>query len=254
MTKRIIVALVALSFGIAFESGCATKKYVRTRIAERVQPLENRTSELEETSRRNTTQISQLNSQLSDVTTRVGHAQDTADRAAASAEQANTRITGIESNVEDIRNNLDKYTIMNTSMVFFRPGSVVLTGEAMAQLDQVASQIPDRNGFVLEITGYGDTPRPGKYNDSLAQQRAAAVERYLADRHSIPIMRMYALGFGAAGPMTRPVTSSQGGEAALAPGSQVRRRVDITILVNSAVRNQNPTRPVRTSSRSGNQL
>jgi len=253
MTNRIIVALVALSLGIAFESGCATKKYVRNRIAERVQPLENRTSELEETSRRNTTQISQLNSQLSDVTTRVGHAQDTADRASASAEQANTRITGIESNVEDIRNNLDKFTVMNTSMVFFRPGSVVLTSEAMAQLDQVATQIPDRTGYVLEITGYGDTPRPGRYNDNLAQQRAEAVERYLADRHNIPIMRMYALGFGAASPITRPV-SSDAREAALAPGSQVRRRVDVTILVNSAVRNQNPTRSVKTSSRSGNQL
>jgi len=253
MTNRIIVALVAHSFGIAFQSGCATKKYVRNRIAERVQPLENRTSELEETSRRNTTQISQLNSQLSDVTTRVGHAQDTADRAAASAEQANTRITGIESNVEDIRNNLDKYTILNTSMVFFRTGSVVLTNEAMAQLDQVAGQIPDRSGFVLEITGYGDTLRPSRFNDNLAQQRAEAVERYLADRHSVPIMRMYALGFGAAGVISRPISGETGGTA-LAPGAQVKRRVDITVLVNSAVRNQNPTRSVRTGSRAGNQF
>src|SRR5215471_1717863 len=174
MTNRIIVALVALSFGIAFQSGCATKKYVRNRIAERVQPLENRTSELEETSRRNTTQISQLNSQLSDVATKVGRAQDTADRAVASAEQANTRITGIETNVEDIRNNLDKYTVQNTTMVFFRPGSVILTSEAIAQLDQLAFQIPDRNGIVLEITGYGDTARSSRYNQSLAQSRAEA--------------------------------------------------------------------------------
>jgi len=253
MTKRIITALIALTVGIAFESGCATKKYVRNRIAERVQPLENRTSELEETSRRNTTQISQLNSQLSDVTTRVGHAQVTADRAVASAEQANTRIAGIESNVEDIRSNLDKYTVQNTSMVFFRPGSVVLTNEAMAQLDQVARQVTDRSGFVLEITGYGDTSRPGRYNDNLAQHRAEAVERYLADRHNIPIMRMYAFGFGAAGPMTQTVSSVGGREAIPAPSGQVRRRVDITLLVNSAVRNPNPSRStVKTSTRAGN--
>src|SRR5215831_9787091 len=245
MTKRLIAAVFALTVGVAFESGCATKKYVRNRIAERVQPLENRTSELEETSRRNTTQISQLNSQLSDVTTKVGRAQDTADRAVASAEQANTRIAGIESNVEDIRNNLDKYTVQNTSMVFFRPGSVRLTSEAMAQLDQVASQITDRSGFVLQITGYGDTARPSRYNDNLAQQRAEAVERYLADRHNIPIMRMYALGFGGAGVISRPISGETGGTA-LAPGAQVTRRVDITVLVNSAVRNQNPTRSVRT--------
>jgi len=253
MTKRLIAAVFALTVGVAFESGCATKKYVRNRIAERVQPLENRTSELEETSRRNTTQISQLNSQLSDVTTKVGRAQDTADRAVASAEQANTRIAGIESNVEDIRNNLDKYTVQNTSMVFFRPGSVRLTSEAMAQLDQVASQITDRSGFVLQITGYGDTARPSRYNDNLAQQRAEAVERYLADRHNIPIMRMYALGFGAAGPTPQTVSSVGGREATPAPGGQVRRRVDIALLVNSAVRNPNPSRStVKTSSRAWN--
>lgn len=253
MTRRLIIALLALTVGFAFESGCATKKYVRNRIAERVQPLENRTSELEETSRRNTTQISQLNAQLSDVTTRVGRAQDTADHAVASAEQANTRIAGIESNVEDIRNNLDKYTVQNTSMVFFRPGSVLLTNEAMAQLDQVASPITDRSGFVLEITGYGDTARPSRYNDNLAQRRAEAVERYLADRHNIPIMRMYALGFGAAAPMPQTISSAGGAEAIPPPGGQVKRRVDITLLVNRAVRNPNPTRStVKTNTRTGN--
>src|SRR5262249_31702242 len=143
-------------------------------------------------------------------------------------------------------------TVQNTSMVFFRPGAVVLTNEAMAQLDQVAYQITDRSGFVLEITGYGDTLRPGKYNDNLAQQRAEAVERYLADRHNIPIMRMYALGFGGAGPMSQNVSSRGGVEAAPSSGSQVRRRVDITLLVNSAARNQNPTRAtMKPGARSG---
>lgn len=247
MINKVITAVFVLMFAVSFETGCATKKYVRNRIAERVQPLENRTSELEETSRRNTTQISQLNSQLSDVNTRVGHAQDTADRAVASAEQANTRIAGIESNVEDIRNNLDKYTVQNTSMVFFRPGSVVLTSEAMAQLDQLAPQFGDRSGFILEITGYGDTARPSRYNDSLAQRRAEAVERYLADRHNIPIMRMYALGFGAAGSMTQNVSTTAGGES-VRSGGQITRRVDITVLVNNAVKNQSPNRPpVKTS-------
>ena len=251
MTNRVITALLALIVGIAFQSGCATKKYVRTRVAERVQPLENRTSELEETSRRNTTQIGQLNSQLSDVTAKVGHAQDTADRAVASAEQANTRIAGIESSVEDIRNNLDKYAVQNTSMIFFKPGSVILTSEATAQLDQIANQITDPNGFVVEITAYGDTPRPGKYNDNLAQLRAEAVERYLADRHHIPIMRMYALGFGA--PTTQHVSSVSGGDAA-PPGGQVRRRVDITLLVNTAVKYQNTRPAVKAGTRVGSQL
>src|SRR5262245_53957250 len=190
MIHRVSVGLMVLALGVAFQAGCATKKYVRNRIAERVEPLENRTAELEETSRRNSQQIGELNNGLTDVRARATRAQDTADRAAQSAEQANTRVATVENSVEDIRANLDKYTIQTTSMVFFRPGSAKLTREAMAQLDQLASQISDRNGFILEITGFGDTARATRYNQSLAQMRAEAVERYLADKKNIPVMRM----------------------------------------------------------------
>ena len=172
------VALL-LAAGIAFESGCATKKYVRNRIAERVAPLENRTAELEETSRRNTQQIGTLKTDVDDVRVRADKAQVTADRAASSAEQANTRVSGVERNVDDLRANLDKYTLQGTSVVFFRTGSAVLTTEAMAQLDNFASQIADRKGYVLEIVGYGDSDKATNFNQNLAQLRAEAVQRYM---------------------------------------------------------------------------
>src|SRR5215208_1410199 len=84
MYKLATVALLMV-FAVVFESGCATKKYVRNRVAERVTPLENRTTELEETSRRNTQSISELNSGIEDVRGRADRAQSTADRAASSA-------------------------------------------------------------------------------------------------------------------------------------------------------------------------
>src|SRR5262249_38991582 len=127
MTHRILIGLLVMGLGVGFETGCATKKYVRNRVAERVEPLENRTSELEETSRRNSQQIGELNNGLADARTRIARAQDTADRAAQSAEQANTRVSTVENSVEDIRANIDKYTLQTTSMVFFRPGSAKLT-------------------------------------------------------------------------------------------------------------------------------
>src|SRR5215469_5939958 len=111
MVQRVIIGLLVLGLGVVFETGCASKKYVRNRIAERVEPLENRTSELEQTSRRNSQQIGELNTGLTDARARVGRAQDTADRAAQSAEQANTRVTGVENNIEDIRANIDKYSV-----------------------------------------------------------------------------------------------------------------------------------------------
>ena len=57
---KLVSVLMLMALAVAFEFGCATKKYVRNRVAERVTPLENRTGELEETSRRNTQQIGEL--------------------------------------------------------------------------------------------------------------------------------------------------------------------------------------------------
>ena len=232
MYKLACVALL-MALAVAFESGCATKKYVRNRVAERVTPLENRTGELEETSRRNTQQIGELRTGIDDARGRADRAQSTADSAVSSAEQANTRVSGVEHSVEDLRANLDKYTVQTTSMVFFKRGSAKLTPEAMAQLDQLASQITDRRGFVLEIIGYGDTAKATRYNQSLAQLRAEAVQRYLADKDSVPLMRMFAVGFGAARPTIETASTSA------APVSGVSttppRRVEIRLLTNAAV-------------------
>ena len=246
MKFKLVTVFAIMAIAVLFETGCATKKYVRNRVAERVTPVENRTTELEETSRRNTQQIGELRSGVEDVRGRADHAQQTADRAAAAAEQANTRVTSIEGSVEDLRSNLDKYTLQNTAMVFFRPGSAKLTNEGMAQLDTLASQITDRNGFILEIVGYGDTAKATRFNQNLAQLRAEAVQRYLADKNNIPVMRMFALGFGAARPVTQTVSTD---EAATTPSSPaLNRRVEIRLLTNNAV----PGAPMLTSTTTSN--
>jgi outer membrane protein OmpA-like peptidoglycan-associated protein len=237
MHKLVCVAML-MALAVAFESGCATKKYVRNRVAERVAPLENRTGELEETSRRNTQQIGELRTGVDDARARADRAQTTADSATSSAEQANTRVAGVEHNIDDLRSNLDKYTIQTTSMVFFRPGSAVLTKEAMAQLDQLASQITDRRGFVLEIVGFGDTTKATRYNQSLAQLRAEAVQRYLADKDNVPLMRMFAVGFGAARPMTENVSTSEATSSSTGTAAPtLPRRVEIRLLMHAAAEN-----------------
>src|ERR1044072_3049870 len=246
MYKLATVALL-MAFAVVFETGCATKKYVRNRVAERVTPLENRTGELEETSRRNTQQIGELRTGIDDVRGRADRAQSTADRAASSAEQASTRVTGVERNVEELRANLDKYTMQNTAMVFFRPGSAKLTPEGMAQLDTLATQITDRNGFILEIIGYGDTARATRFNENLAQLRAEAVQRYLADKNNVPVMRMFAIGFGAARPPATQNVSTSDTATTTASARALNRRVEIRLLTNNAV----PSAPMRTSTTSG---
>jgi outer membrane protein OmpA-like peptidoglycan-associated protein len=219
-------ALVGLAIALALSSACATKKYVRNRVNERATPLENRTGELEETSRRNTQEISRLSREVEDVRLRADRAQQKADTAAASAEQANTRVTGVEQSVTDLRSSLDKFTVQKTVTVLFKVNSWELQPEALAALDELAGQIKDRNGFLLEIEGYASADGDTELNDKLSQARSESVRRYLAERHNIPLHRMYILGFGE----SRPVADN-----ATLEGREQNRRVQVRLLTNNAV-------------------
>jgi outer membrane protein OmpA-like peptidoglycan-associated protein len=220
-----MVALV-IAVSVSIVSGCATKKYVRNRVNERVTPLENRTGELEETSRRNTQDISRLSREVEDVRMRADKAQEQADRASASAEQANTRVTGVEQSITTLRSNLDKFTLQKTVTVLFDVGKSDLKPEAYTSLDELANQIKDRNGFLIEIEGYASAEGDPKKNDLLSQARSEAVRRYMAERHNVPLFRMSLLGFGT----SRPVADNASEE-----GRIRNRRVEVRLLTNNAV-------------------
>ncbi len=220
--KTRITTVFALSLFIVFSStACATKKYARTKINERVTPLEQRTGELEETSRRNSQDIGALNNSVKDVSGRTDRAQAQADTALARANQVNTRADGIEQNVGDLRENLDKYALQNTATVNFMLDSYQLSPEAQVALDNLAAQIKDRNNFILEIQGFADAKGSDNYNHQLTEKRAEVVRRYLAEKHNISLYRMHVLGFGK----VRPVADNTTKE-----GRAQNRRVEIHLL------------------------
>lgn len=214
-----MTAVVALTC-----AGCATKKYVRNQVSERVTPLEHRTGELEETSRRNTQDIGRLSADITDVRGKADRAQSQADTALNRADQANTRVTGAERTVSDLRANLDSYTLQNTASVRFNFDSYELTPEAKDALNQLASQIKDRDNFILEIQGFADWVGSDAYNNQLTQRRADAVRRYIAEQHNIALFRMHILGFGE----VRPVADNKTPE-----GRAENRRVEIRLLTRN---------------------
>jgi len=223
------MAVTGIVAAVMLGNACATKKYVRNRVNERATPLESRTGELEETSRRSTQDISRLGRDVEDVRQKTDRAQQQADRAASSAEQANTRVTGVEQTVSDLRTNLDKYTVQKTVTIQFKASKSELLPEAMAALDELASQIKDRNGFLLEIEGFASAEGKVDLNERLSQARSEAVKRYLAERHNIPLFRMAILGFG----VSRPVAPNETKE-----GREQNRRVEVRLLTNNAVSQQ----------------
>jgi OmpA-OmpF porin, OOP family len=224
--KHKVMAVACVALAVLLSSACATKKYVRNRVNERATPLENRTGELEETSRRNTQDINRIRTDVTELGNRTDRAQQTADKAASAAEQANTRVTGVEQSVTDLRSNLDKFTVQKTVTVWFKVNKSDLQPEAMAALDELASQIKDRNGFLLEIEGFASADGKTDMNEHLSQARSEAVRRYLAEHHNIPLFRMSILGFGE----SRPVADNTTLE-----GRQQNRRVEVRLLTNNAV-------------------
>jgi outer membrane protein OmpA-like peptidoglycan-associated protein len=219
--KRHIAAVAILSLLAFIGSACATKKYARARINERVAPLENRTGELEETSRRNTQDIARIGQEINDVRGRADRAQAQADAAIARAEEASQRAGAAEQSVNDIRANLDRYSLQNTAKVNFKSDSFLLSPESQTALDALASQIKDRNNFILEIEGFADGKGTDTYNNELTAKRADAVRRYLAERHNIPLFRMHVIGMGK----VRPVADN-----ATEEGRAQNRRVEIRLL------------------------
>lgn len=223
--KSKLVGLFALSMVLILSSvGCATKKYARNRVNERMTPLEQRAGELEETSRRNSQDIGQLGDNVKDVRGRADRAQTQADSALSRAGEANSRANAADQSVSDLRANMDKFSLQNTATVNFKFDSYQLTPEAKASLDQLAGQIKDRGNFILEIEGFADSTGTDQYNNQLTQKRANSVQRYLAEQYNIPLFRMRILGFGE----VRPVAENSSRE-----GRAQNRRVEIRLLTRS---------------------
>jgi outer membrane protein OmpA-like peptidoglycan-associated protein len=242
--KRQLVMLSACLVIISSLVGtsCATKKYVRKTVNERVTPLEGRTQELEETVRRNTQEIRDLDDRLSkridEVDTRVNRAQETAERATDLAQKADSRAQDAgnradnadrragqaQQNVEDLRSNLDKFSLQETIAVNFRVNSAQLDPKAQQSLDEIASKALTAQGYILEIQGFTDSSGNIAANEVLSQRRAEAVQRYLAKAHQIPVYKMSILGLGKA---EERETSRQ--------ARAQNRRVEVRLLTNDAV-------------------
>ncbi|MBI4853318.1 MAG: OmpA family protein [Acidobacteria bacterium] len=234
--KRLPILIVAIVCIFAIGgSGCATKKYVRQTVNERVTPLEGRTQELEETVRRNTGDIKSLDERL---TKEIAGVDAKADRAQQSADAANqnalvaknaadaaaNRAEEVNTNVENLRSNLDKYTLLTTVSVRFKTNQAELDDEDKAELDRLALEAKNHQGYILEIQGFTDSRGGAARNDALSDRRAEAVKRYLAKQHEIPLFKMSIAGLGK---LTEEVRTRE----SLAEN----RRVDVRLLVNNAV-------------------
>ncbi|MBI4467826.1 MAG: OmpA family protein [Acidobacteria bacterium] len=186
----------------------------------RVQPVErrlhvteDRLGQAEQSTRRLSDQVVELNEVSNMARGGARAAQDTADAAMAGVGRTNQRISA-----------LDDYEEVRATTVNFRTGSAVLSAEAKSQLDELAEQAKFRNGYLIEVAGFASSDGDEQFNQMLSQSRAEAVVRYLAHEQLIPLRRItMPFGYGT----IRPVADNTTHE-----GRIRNRRVEVRILVS----------------------
>jgi len=185
----------------------------------RVAPAEDRISAAEQNAQRLSGQIDELMAISNAAKGGAKAAQETADAAVAGVNATNKRIS-----------DLDDYTVQTTATVNFRVGSAVLSPEAKAQLDQIATATTSLKGWMIEVTGFASAEGGTKMNKSLSERREKAVREYLIDNHNISLRRFTpSYGYGELNAVADNTTRE---------GREQNRRVEIKLLVSRGI-NQN---------------
>jgi OOP family OmpA-OmpF porin len=223
-----VLLSAALALAFVFETGCATKKYVK----QQIDPVSGRVDELTEVSKRNENAIKDVDSRAqagiqsvqakaTEVDQKALAADQKAVEAQNMAKNADSKIASVEKGINQKIGNIDSYKPVDNASVKFKFNHSDLTDEAKATLDQLASKVKGSKGYVLEIQGFTDNKGTEDYNLVLSQKRSESVVRYLAEQHQIPLFRMFILGLGE---------SKQVEDNKTKEGREANRRVEINLL------------------------
>ena len=160
---------VALAIALVAVSGCATKGYVKSQVAE---------------SRTYTdTQVTGVRGDLDQVKTKTDQAMDKASLA------------------ERLASGEIDYNEVSSHQVQFAFDDYHLDSDAQGMLDQMAGELQSHPGYVLEVRGYADARGSERYNYNLGRERADSVLRYMMTRHSVPTTRVAIVSFGEESPI-----------------------------------------------------
>jgi outer membrane protein OmpA-like peptidoglycan-associated protein len=206
------------------ESDLRVARAVESRAApleDRASTTESKLSQVEQNAQRLSGQLEELSAVANTAKGGARAAQETADSAVAGVNATNDRISA-----------LDDYTPQTVLAVNFKPSSTILSKDAKAQLDEVATKALNAKGYVIEVSGFADATGSVERNRVLSQRRADTVIRYLVENHSIPLRRIVTpYGFGESNPVAENKTRE---------GRAQNRRVEVKLLVNKGLTQEAP--------------
>jgi len=207
----------------------ARKKYVQRQ----TQPIRDRLNELDELTASNSKMIKDTDaraqqgiqlasSKANEADQHAIDAGNKAQMAQQTATQATTRLT----TVEQVVGNIDQYKATNQTEIRFRPGQAVLSKNAKAALDDLATPLKSQRGYIIEVQGFSSGR--GQAAISNSQKMADSVVRYLVLNHEIPVYRIYVVGMGNA-PVPSTSTEQQGTTTAKRTSGG---RVEVSLMKN----------------------
>src|SRR5215218_9360442 len=142
------------------------------------------------------------------------------DELYAVAAEARAEVKAVNERVSS----LDDYDVQETVSVTFRTNSAVLSPEAKAQLDTLATKATTARAYMIEVAGHTDATGSEAKNFRLSRARAEAVVQYLAVNHKIPLRRFVTpMGYGKTDSVA---------ENSTAAGRQQNRRVEVKMIIN----------------------
>lgn len=197
MNRALIITLASSSLMLA--TGCATKNYVKSQST----PIVNKTNELDELTAKTSNDIRDTNSRAQQGIAGAKSAANTADQHAIAANQAAQQAQGAAqtavNNIQSLQNtvvNLDNYKPVSEAEVHFGFNKADLSKKAKGALDQLAANIPNTKGYIVELVGSADKVGNAQYNYELSRRRASAVVQYLAQNYNVPAYKIFVVGIG----------------------------------------------------------
>lgn len=203
----------------------ARKKYVQRQMS----PIRDRMNELDELTATNAKNIKDVDSRAQEGIRQASakadqadqHAVDAGNRAQAAQQTIQVASTRLDT-VQHTVSNLDQYQPVSDTEIRFRPGQQILSTKAKEALDQLADQMKNQRGTIVQIQGFSSGK--GTTAISNSQNMAESVVRYLVINHDIPLYRIYTIGVGNA-----PVKATAENET---PKRIRGGRVEVALLKN----------------------
>ena len=229
MFRKLLFLVPCAAIAVGSTTACATKKFVRTSVADvndKVDSLGRSVEQTQERTRQNEGRIGEVDQRAQAANTAAAAAQSAADKANEAAMAASNSANAVNSRVDAVdkaSKRLVFEVVLSEDQGNFAFGKKDLPDEAKAKLDDLITQLKaDPKGAYFEIEGHTDSIGTKDLNDKLGLERAEQVKRYLYEQHQIPLHKMNVISYG----MDKPVAPNK-----TKAGRAQNRRVVVKVLV-----------------------